>query len=66
MNIQKLRFEIIITFMELKVKLNQAYRSFDFESPWEGPGEYLSAPPPPPAPPPAPAPAPATSEKKAS
>jgi len=49
-----------------KVKLNQAYRSFDFESPWEGPGEYLSAPPPPPAPPPAPAPAPAASEKKAS
>ena len=50
-----------------KVKLNQAYRSFDFTSPWEGPGEYLSAPPPPPpAPPPAPAAAPATSEKKAS
>jgi len=39
-----------------KVKLNQAYRTFDFTSPWEGPGEYLSAPPPAPAPaPPAPA-----------
>ena len=50
-----------------KVKLNQAYRSFDFTSPWEGPGEYLSAPPPPPpAPAPAVTPAPATSEKKAS
>ena len=23
------------------VKLNQAYRSFDFLSPWEGPGEYV-------------------------
>ena len=40
-----------------KVKLNQAYRSFDFESPWEGPGEYLSATPPAPAPTPPSAPA---------
>ncbi len=45
------------------VKLNQAFRSFDFTSPWEG-TEYLDKAPPPPAPP-APPPAPA-GEKKAS
>lgn len=48
-----------------KVKLNQAFRSFDFLSPWEG-TEYLDKAPPPPAPPQAPAPAPAATEKKAS
>lgn len=44
-----------------KVKLNQAYRSFDFLSPWEG-TTYLDKAPPPPPPPPAPP----AAEKKAS
>lgn len=47
-----------------KVKLNQAFRSFDFLSPWEG-TDYLDKAPPPPPPPPAPPAAP-TAEKKAS
>lgn len=46
-----------------KVNLSQAYRSFDYMSPWEG-CEYLDKAPPPPAPP-APPPAPAA-DKKAS
>ncbi|MFM9890611.1 MAG: NADH-quinone oxidoreductase subunit C [Rickettsiales bacterium] len=47
-----------------KVQLNQAFRSFDFLSPWEG-TEYLDKAPPPPAPPAPPAAAPAA-DKKAS
>jgi NADH-quinone oxidoreductase subunit C len=46
-----------------KVKLNQAYRSFDFLSPWEG-TDYVNAPPA--ATPAAAPPTPAATEKKAS
>jgi NADH-quinone oxidoreductase subunit C len=46
------------------VKLNQAYRSFDYMSPWEG-TDYIDKAPPPPAPP-APPPAAPAADKKAS